>query len=98
MSGEAQVKVTKKKKDDEQQEVDINQLMESLQEDIKNCYPKVLPMPESYDPIQMLHNIELIINEKCTEIDYIQEKKDDSWSNALRMQEKERKEVRQTEI
>lgn len=41
-------------------------------------------MPESLDPIQMLHNIELTINEKCTEVDYIHEKNNAAWSIALK--------------
>jgi hypothetical protein len=74
--------------------VDINQLMQHLMVDIVGCYYKTLPMPESLDPIQMLHNIELIINEKTTEIDYIQDKKDNKWTDMLRKYEKERRDAR----
>lgn len=68
-------------------------------------------MPDSEDPIQMLHNIELMMNEKCTELDYIQEKppptedkndsqkpQHDKWIAALREEEKVRKEKRTSDV
>ena len=46
----------------------------------------------------MLHHIELMITEKCTEIDYIQDEKIPEWNTALHNEEKARRDQRQTAV
>lgn len=79
--------------------------MDLLKKGIVDCYPKDLKGGSSKEdestlikPIQMLHHIELMITEKCTEIDYIQDEKIPEWNTALHNEEKARRDQRQTAV
>ena len=97
-------KKSKGKGDD--QEPDIENLMNILLEDIKRCYPSIFKMPESFDPIQMLHDIEHAINQMVNQIDFIQNapRNDNediqqtaiqgNWAKLLEEQEANRREAR----
>jgi len=91
---------TSKKKDEEDEEVDINHLMDDLKAHILMVYGFKDTTGQEYQELagksalHILHEIELVINNNINTIKYIMKTPDDPWYELVRKQEIERKTAR----
>jgi len=81
MKTSAQDKTKKKKKDEEEEEPDIDALLNDLKQNIikvyshgPNSYGKDIHEMQGKDPINILHEIEMDINNNIKTIDYVVKK------------------------